>query len=124
MTSTISTKSHSFCCFHLVSKLNLSCKISLSNYSGNRCATNAPNHCNACCLEYSINDIIDAVRSEEHTSELQSLRHLVCRLLLEKTKIHGGTPFSLAIFMPPSTRNIGVLSLAVLILPKYAAWPR
>src|SRR5205814_8834170 len=27
-----------------------------------------------------------AVRSEEHTSELQSLRHLVCRLLLEKKK--------------------------------------
>src|ERR1035441_10978093 len=26
------------------------------------------------------------MRSEEHTSELQSLRHLVCRLLLEKTK--------------------------------------
>src|SRR5437899_9604933 len=26
---------------------------------------------------------VDA-RSEEHTSELQSLRHLVCRLLLEK----------------------------------------
>src|SRR5205814_3014932 len=26
------------------------------------------------------------VRSEEHTSELQSLRHLVCRLLLEKKK--------------------------------------
>src|SRR5437899_8338984 len=26
----------------------------------------------------------DATRSEEHTSELQSLRHLVCRLLLEK----------------------------------------
>src|ERR1039458_10586521 len=24
------------------------------------------------------------LRSEEHTSELQSLRHLVCRLLLEK----------------------------------------
>src|SRR5262245_19058041 len=29
---------------------------------------------------------IDRVRSEEHTSELQSLRHLVCRLLLEKKK--------------------------------------
>src|SRR5262245_63810769 len=28
----------------------------------------------------------DAARSEEHTSELQSLRHLVCRLLLEKKK--------------------------------------
>src|SRR5258705_10047461 len=26
------------------------------------------------------------VRSEEHTSELQSLRHLVCRLLLGKKK--------------------------------------
>src|SRR5258705_6785219 len=28
-------------------------------------------------------------RSEEHTSELQSLRHLVCRLLLEKKKNIG-----------------------------------
>src|SRR5258705_4490605 len=27
---------------------------------------------------------LHAIRSEEHTSELQSLRHLVCRLLLEK----------------------------------------
>src|SRR5262245_62625937 len=27
---------------------------------------------------------LPAIRSEEHTSELQSLRHLVCRLLLEK----------------------------------------
>src|SRR5205814_3543218 len=30
-----------------------------------------------------------ADRSEEHTSELQSLRHLVCRLLLEKKKKHN-----------------------------------
>src|SRR5258705_5665625 len=30
--------------------------------------------------------------SEEHTSELQSLRHLVCRLLLEKKKRHVITP--------------------------------
>src|SRR5438045_5177562 len=29
---------------------------------------------------------IAGTRSEEHTSELQSLRHLVCRLLLEKKK--------------------------------------
>src|SRR2546425_6896917 len=28
-----------------------------------------------------------ALRSEEHTSELQSLAYLVCRLLLEKKKI-------------------------------------
>src|ERR1039458_10563043 len=39
-------------------------------------------------------------RSEEHTSELQSLRHLVCRLLLEKNIIRsdrlagGGPPLS------------------------------
>src|SRR5258705_2209123 len=39
-----------------------------------------PGQCAACLVH-------DAVqRSEEHTSELQSLRHLVCRLLLEKKK--------------------------------------
>src|SRR5947208_5571850 len=31
----------------------------------------------------------ESVRSEEHTSELQSPDHLVCRLLLEKKKLHG-----------------------------------
>src|SRR5690554_7614609 len=36
---------------------------------------------------------INASRSEEHTSELQSRPHLVCRLLLEKKKTH--TQFSL-----------------------------
>src|SRR3989449_4995047 len=30
--------------------------------------------------------LVDAERSEEHTSELQSRLHLVCRLLLEKKK--------------------------------------
>src|SRR2546422_3665167 len=30
--------------------------------------------------------IVDRARSEEHTSELQSRLHLVCRLLLEKKK--------------------------------------
>src|SRR6266436_10267221 len=30
-----------------------------------------------------------SVRSEEHTSELQSRLHLVCRLLLEKKKQHN-----------------------------------
>src|SRR5262249_62404335 len=41
-----------------------------------------------------------AIRSEEHTSELQSLTNLVCRLLLEKKKQHNGhhqsTPTPLA----------------------------
>src|SRR2546422_6787437 len=31
-------------------------------------------------------DLLNACRSEEHTSELQSRLHLVCRLLLEKKK--------------------------------------
>src|SRR5436853_4576578 len=39
--------------------------------------------------ERGVENAVDRVpprRSEEHTSELQSLRHLVCRLLLEKKK--------------------------------------
>src|SRR5437899_8684520 len=36
-------------------------------------------------------------RSEEHTSELQSLRHLVCRLLLEKKK---------AVFLTQTARRV------------------
>src|SRR5438045_7486907 len=32
----------------------------------------------------SLDQVCRPGRSEEHTSELQSLRHLVCRLLLEK----------------------------------------
>src|SRR5258708_22141697 len=45
----------------------------------------------------------DSLRSEEHTSELQSPDHLVCRLLLEKKKnkytvIYAGLfPFSLLV---------------------------
>src|SRR3712207_8698020 len=33
------------------------------------------------------------LRSEEHTSELQSRQYLVCRLLLEKKKIYHSSPF-------------------------------
>src|SRR5256885_7989570 len=36
--------------------------------------------------------IHDGVRSEEHTSELQSPCNLVCRLLLEKKKKHTHSP--------------------------------
>src|SRR5690625_6191623 len=35
---------------------------------------------------------IEEVRSEEHTSELQSRGHLVCRLLLEKKNAEGEVP--------------------------------
>src|SRR5262245_64124591 len=37
-------------------------------------------------VEVKVPDGIHELRSEEHTSELQSLRQLVCRLLLEKNK--------------------------------------
>src|SRR5205814_1420537 len=39
--------------------------------------------------------IVHLARSEEHTSELQSLRHLVCRLLLDKKKTEGAAPLPL-----------------------------
>src|SRR5258708_9710080 len=41
---------------------------------------------NARLNEEALNEIILRKRSEEHTSELQSPDHLVCRLLLEKKK--------------------------------------
>src|SRR5437899_4623306 len=37
-------------------------------------------------VDFSLRSAGTSQRSEEHTSELQSLRHLVCRLLLEKKK--------------------------------------
>src|SRR4051794_41342003 len=37
---------------------------------------------------------VGAARSEEHTSELQSPVHLVCRLLLEKKKKHITTRYN------------------------------
>src|SRR2546429_6958335 len=36
----------------------------------------------------TLRGVVCANRSEEHTSELQSRLHLVCRLLLEKKKKH------------------------------------
>src|SRR5437899_7544728 len=45
-----------------------------------RVAPTAPPRADASCSQR------ENARSEEHTSELQSLRHLVCRLLLEKKK--------------------------------------
>src|SRR5262249_56674838 len=38
------------------------------------------------CLHNGRLQVVDGPRSEEHTSELQSLTNLVCRLLLEKKK--------------------------------------
>src|SRR3712207_8470531 len=38
--------------------------------------------------------VSDTIRSEEHTSELQSRQYLVCRLLLEKKKYLGPQHYS------------------------------
>src|SRR3989442_5959280 len=40
----------------------------------------------SCLVTRPANPVPGMVRSEEHTSELQSRPHLVCRLLLEKKK--------------------------------------
>src|SRR2546429_4035416 len=44
-------------------------------------------------------------RSEEHTSELQSRLHLVCRLLLEKKKDMHHTTRGHATYRPPHLSN-------------------
>src|SRR2546429_6985121 len=44
------------------------------------------------------------IRSEEHTSELQSRLHLVCRLLLEKKKRHSSGRLHYRALPPPLTR--------------------
>src|SRR5258705_8349402 len=49
-------------------------------------------------------DVQHIHRSEEHTSELQSLRHLVCRLLLEKKKM-----------LQPRKIEVGVISVVTLL---------
>src|SRR3989442_6102506 len=45
----------------------------------------APVRANPYWLHLAVRELLDN-RSEEHTSELQSRPHLVCRLLLEKKK--------------------------------------
>src|SRR2546422_1416622 len=45
-------------------------------------------------------DMTPGGRSEEHTSELQSRLHLVCRLLLEKKKNHGASAISAEVKAP------------------------
>src|SRR3712207_7577286 len=44
-----------------------------------------------------------ALRSEEHTSELQSRQYLVCRLLLEKKKSRSCRSAILLSYVSPST---------------------
>src|SRR3712207_8894823 len=52
--------------------------------------------------ERQVREVGQALRSEEHTSELQSRQYLVCRLLLEKKKSQSpiSTTFT-ALMTPP-----------------------
>src|ERR1039458_9487926 len=82
------------------------------------------------------------IRSEEHTSELQSLRHLVCRLLLEKkttpvpaaeareAEVHGQTAHArLGLAVVDDKRPVGVFFLndpaptEIYPLPPHGALP-
>src|SRR3989339_30688 len=58
-------------------------------------------------------------RSEEHTSELQSLTNLVCRLLLEKKKIHTQTKMARCQYWNIETRSGGCSAT----LPRLACRP-
>src|SRR5258705_6899131 len=59
---------------------------SIPDYDARTASISVKNELRRNLLRSSFLTEIEAVRSEEHTSELQSLRHLVCRLLLEKKK--------------------------------------
>src|SRR5205809_850015 len=54
-------------------------------------------------------------RSEEHTSELQSRLHIVCRLLLEKKKMYGFLAIVFAMLVVDQGWNL-VLAIAVTIV--------
>src|ERR1035441_10901661 len=52
---------------------------------------------------------VAVLRSEEHTSQLQSLRHLVCRLLLEKKKTTHMNTESSSMFLRYTYRSVLIL---------------
>src|SRR2546427_8073342 len=57
-----------------------------------RLAQRLPIAAGAAIFDERVNDEREALRSEEHTSELQSQSNLVCRLLLEKKKKRSPDP--------------------------------
>src|SRR6266403_563319 len=61
-------------------------------------------------------------RSEEHTSELQSRRELVCRLLLEKKKINTLLLHNIFFFNDPPTTELYTLSLHDALPISAAEW--
>src|SRR2546423_8075652 len=51
-------------------------------------------------------DVLHTDRSEEHTSELQSLAYLVCRLLLEKKKKSKQSSSQISVADEPASRDV------------------
>src|SRR3712207_8921642 len=69
--------------FSIISKPSrLELDVIISYPSRDKLKSNSSNICSSS----SIINILSKLRSEEHTSELQSRQYLVCRLLLEKKK--------------------------------------
>src|SRR3989442_8129356 len=63
--------------------------------SGEAITSSSKNACFPICINgafFAPNSAALKNRSEEHTSELQSRPHLVCRLLLEKKNIQSNGP--------------------------------
>src|SRR5438093_7806480 len=62
--------------------------IEVEPHTGSTKNCRACNQACSCALAWQITrtSLVAGTRSEEHTSELQSLTNLVCRLLLEKKK--------------------------------------
>src|SRR5438309_1351925 len=58
----------------------------------------------------------DRARSEEHTSELQSQFHLVCRLLLEKKKLDSKNGLALDTHMVPVERLLYADTMGIAII--------
>src|SRR3712207_7954854 len=72
-----------------VTEVTCSCGNTFTTRSTAKNGTIHVETCNVCHPFYTgkqrVLDTAGRVRSEEHTSELQSRQYLVCRLLLEKT---------------------------------------
>src|SRR2546425_4206072 len=75
-------------------------------YSGRhaiRITTPRPSSGSSCGCEACM---VQTPRSEEHTSELQSLAYLVCRLLLEKKKTDYANLLSGLLVMPAGSNPV------------------
>src|SRR5258705_9898253 len=71
----------------------------LSDWSSDVCSSDLMirHHRDLNSSHLGISYAVFCLRSEEHPSELQSLRHLVCRLLLEKKQHHQRSKFTLCV---------------------------